>query len=543
MMWKGLKLSLLGLVAFTQLQAQAPSRPKLVVGVVLDQMRWDYLYRYADRYGKGGFKRLMNEGFNCENTSIVHLPSYTAPGHATIYTGSVPALHGIAANDWINRKGAQEMYCTQDDSVMTVGSSSKAGMMSPKNLLATTVTDELRLATNFRNKTIGISLKDRGAILPAGHTANAAYWFDASNGAFISSTFYGKALPGWLNDFNQRKVTDSLLSIDWNPLYPINTYTQSTADDNAYESKLKGEQTPTFPHKLKSFIDTDKGVIRTTPWGNTLTRLMAEAAIKGEALGKSGQTDFLAVSFSSTDYIGHFFAPNSIEIEDCYLRMDKELELLLNFLDKQVGAGNYTLFLTADHGGAHNVTFLKDAKIPGENVNEKSVHKSLNDALKKGLGVSELVVFSNYQVYFNEDLMQKHKIDREKAVKICKDYLVNMEGVAFVLDMKDADKNIIPKKVLEMAVNGYHPNRSGDLQVILEPGFYSGYGSTGTTHGSWNPYDTRIPLLFYGWGIKKGSSFAPYHMTDIAPTIAALLRIQEPNACIGTPITEALRER
>lgn len=543
MMWKGIKLSLLGLVACTQLHAQAPARPKLVVGVVLDQMRWDYLYRYADRYGKGGFKRLMNDGFNCENTSIVHLPSYTAPGHATIYTGSVPALHGIAANDWINRKGGQEMYCTQDDSVMTVGSSSKAGMMSPKNLLATTVSDELRLATNFRNKTIGISLKDRGAILPAGHTANAAYWFDGSNGAFISSTFYGKTLPAWLTDFNQRHVTDSLLNIDWNTLYPINTYTQSTADNNAYESKLKGEQTPTFPHKLKSFIDTDKGVIRTTPWGNTLTRLMAEAAIKGEALGKSGQTDFLAVSFSSTDYIGHFFAPNSIEIEDCYLRMDKELEQFLNFLDKQVGAGNYTLFLTADHGGAHNVTFLKDAKIPGENVSEKAVHKNLNDALKKALGVSELVVFSNYQVYFNEDLMTKNKVDRDKAIKICKDFLVDMEGVAFVLDMKDADKNIIPKKVLEMAVNGYHPNRSGELQVILEPGYYSGYGSTGTTHGSWNPYDTRIPLLFYGWGIKKGQSFAPYHMTDIAPTIAALLRIQEPNACIGKPITEVLKER
>ncbi len=541
-MWKGFSVIVFSILGFFENGfAQTPARPKLVVGVVLDQMRWDYLYRYADRYGKGGFKRLMNEGFNCENTSINYLPSFTGPGHATIYTGSVPALHGIAANDWINKKGAQEMYCSQDDGVKCVDNNNKAGKMSPKNLLATTITDELKLATNLRSKTIGISLKDRGSILPAGHTANGAYWFDSEDGRFITSTFYMQSLPKWLTTFNDRKLTDSLLNIDWTTLYPINTYKQSTADQNAYEGPFKGKKEVAFPHSLKEYIAKDKGVIRSTPWGNTLTRLMAEAALAGEQLGKGAFTDFLAVSFSSTDYIGHQFAPNSIEVEDCYLRMDKELELFLNYLDKHVGAGNYTLFLSADHGGAHNVTFLQDQKIPADNFNGKSTSKAINDTLKSVFGIDNLTKFTNYQVYFDDELIRKNKLNRKDIAAVSKQCLENMDNVSFVLDMTNMDDNIVPKKVLDMAINGYNPKRSGDLQVILDPGYYIGYGSTGTTHGSWNPYDTRIPLLFYGWGIKKGSSFEPYNMTDIAPTLAALLRIQEPNACIGKPITEALK--
>lgn len=518
-----------------------PTRPKLVVGVVLDQMRWDYLYRFADRYSEGGFKRLMNDGFNCDNTNINYLPSYTAPGHASIYTGSVPALHGIAANDWVNIKETQEMYCTQDNSVEGIGSTSKAGKMSPKNLLATTITDELRLATNFKSKTIGISLKDRGAILPAGQSATAAFWFEGDEGKFISSSYYMQQLPNWLQDFNKRKVTDSLLNIDWNTLFPIHTYAQSTSDKNEYESALKGKKDATFPHHLKEYINKDKGIIKYTPWGNTLTRLMAEAAIEGEQLGKGTQTDFLALSFSSTDYIGHSFAPNSIEVEDCYLRMDRELAQLLIFLDKQVGKGNYTLFLTADHGGAHNVTFLNDHKIHGKNVSQKKLMNAVNDTLQTIFGKDSLVYLTNYQVYINDAYVGTHNIDRMKLIEVTKQYLEQQNDIAFVLNMKNSDGNIVPSKIKEMAINGYYPKRSGELLMIFNPGDYLGYGSKGTTHGSWNPYDSHIPLLFYGWGIKKGSSFKPYKMVDIAPTLAALLHIQEPNACIGTPITEALK--
>lgn len=521
--------------------AQSVQRPKLVVGVVLDQMRWDYLHRYAHRFGEGGFKRLMKYGFNCQNTTINYLPSYTAPGHASVYTGSVPALHGITANDWWMKSNGAAMYCTQDDNVRSVDSDSKAGKMSPRNLQATTVADELRLATNFQSKTIGIALKDRGAILPVGHTANAAYWFDSKDGRFISSTYYMDKLPEWLQQFNQRNVVDSLLGIPWNTQYPINTYTQSTADKNEYEAGLGANAVATFPYQLDSFIAKDKGIIRSTPWGNTLTRLMAEAAIRGEQLGKGKSTDFIAISFSATDYIGHIFGPNSIEVEDCYIRMDKELELLLKFLDNYVGEGNYTLFLTADHGGAHNVSFLADNKIPAGNFENKKIGKELNNMLKERFGSDKLVKFSNYQVYTNDSLMQSMGVAKDELLNAVIAFLKKQDHIAFVLDMTDMDGNVVPRKVLDMAINAHHPKRSGDIQIILDPGHYSGYGPKGTTHGSWNPYDTRIPLLFYGWGVKKGSSYRPYHMTDIAPTIAALLHIQEPNACIGTPIVEVMK--
>lgn len=534
-------LALQGIISMVHAQEQPP-RPKLVVGIVLDQMRWDYLYRYADRYGKGGFKRLLKDGFSCNNTNINYLPSFTAPGHSCIYTGSVPALHGIAANEWVDKLTRKEVYCTDDKDVRSVGNNSDAGKMSPKNLLASTITDELRLATNFKAKTIGVSLKDRGSILPAGHTASGAYWFDGKDGKFITSTFYTNTLPQWVTDFNARNCTDSLLQQDWNTLYPIASYTQSTADNNAYEGKLKGEDAPVFPHKLAQYITKDKGAIRSTPWGNTLTRLMGEAAIAGEGLGKDNVTDFLAISFSSTDYIGHMFAPNSIEIEDCYLRMDKELELFLDYLDKQVGKGNYTVFLTADHGGAHNVTFLEDHKIPGSNFDFKKVSGLLNNRLEKVFKADSLVHFDNYQIYFNEASIAAHKLDIKAVTAETRRIIEQVDFVAYVLDMKDQTSNIAPQTIWQMAVNGYNRKRSGDLQVILDAGHYSGYGSTGTTHGSWNPYDSHIPLVFYGWGIQKGASFKPYNMTDIAPTIAALLHIQVPNANIGTAITEVLKQ-
>jgi predicted AlkP superfamily pyrophosphatase or phosphodiesterase len=329
-------------------------------------MRWDFLYRYYDRYEKGGFKRMLNEGFTCENTHIDYAPSVTAVGHATVYTGSVPALHGIAGNDFIIQSTGKNTYCTEDSTVHTVGSASKAGEMSPRNMLTTSVTDELKLATNFRSKVIGIALKDRGAILPAGHTADAAYWFDDATGGWISSTFYMKSLPQWVQDLNAKKLPEQYLKQDWNTLYPIETYVNSSADNNAYEGKFSGTTTPTFPVRTSQMIGKGVGVIRSTPYGNTITLDMAQAAIDHENLGADAITDFLAVSFSSPDYIGHQFGPNSIEVEDTYLRLDRNISDLLAYLDKKVGKGNYTAFLTADHGAAHNPNFLKDKKIPAD---------------------------------------------------------------------------------------------------------------------------------------------------------------------------------
>jgi len=527
-----------------QIKTQPPKtssipRPKLVVGIVVDQMRWDFLYRYYDRYQAGGFKRMLTQGFTCENTYIDYIPTVTGVGHSTIYTGSVPAIHGIAGNDFTIQATGQSMYCAEDTSVKTVGSTSRAGEMSPRNLLVSTITDELKLATNFRSKVIGIALKDRGSILPAGHLANAAYWFDDPSGNWITSTYYMKDLPAWVKQFNSQKLVEKYLKQDWNTLYPIPTYVQSTPDNNRYEGKFAGASTPTFPVKTSEMRGFSG--IRTTPYGNSFTLDLAKAAIENEQLGKSGITDFLAISLSSPDYIGHQFGPNSVEIEDTYLRLDKDLSNFFTYLDSKMGAGNYTVFLSADHGAAHNSVFLSDNNIPTGLWPSSTIMRDLNTMLTAKYGADRIVLnFGNYQVNLNNKLIASKKLDESAIRKDCVNFLNGKTGIANVVDMKDLANANVTDLLRSRIINGYNIDRSGVIQIILEPGWYSG-GQTGTTHGTWNPYDAHIPLVWMGWGIKQGKSNRAVHMTDISPTLAALLHIQEPNGNIGQPITEVLK--
>ncbi len=545
---KYLVLWLAAVVALPALAQKKPvasnpvPRPKLMVGLVVDQMRWDYLYRYYDRYQNGGFKRMLNEGFTCENTQIDYIPTVTAAGHTCIYTGSVPAIHGITGNDFIIQATGKSLYCTEDSTVKTVGSTSNAGEMSPRNLLTSTVTDELRLATNFRSKVIGIALKDRGGILPAGHAANAAYWFDDASGNWITSTYYMKELPAWVKNFNDRKLAQKYLEQDWNTLYPINTYLQSEPDNNKHEGAFSGMATPTFPVKTSILGAKGPGLIRTTPYGNSLTLDLAKAAVENEQLGKNTATDFLAVSLSSTDYIGHQFGPNSVEIEDTYLRLDRDLASFFTYLDSKVGKGNYTVFLTADHGAAHNPNFLIDHEIPAGLWPGSSILKDLNQQLESKYKAKKLVLgFGNYQVNLNNVLIKTNKLDAEEIKKDCMLFLQQQNGVANVVDMDKIQEASLPEVLRSRIANGYNRERCGAIQVILKPDWYSGYGLTGTTHGTWNPYDAHIPLVFMGWGIPHGHLQRETHMTDISATIAALLHIQAPNGCIGQPITEVLR--
>ncbi|TAH00529.1 MAG: alkaline phosphatase family protein [Sphingobacteriales bacterium] len=516
------------------------AQPKLVVGIVVDQMRWDFLFRYANRYGQGGFKRLLRDGFSCDNTQISYLPTVTAAGHTGVYTGSVPALHGIAGNDWTEQNNGVMKYCTEDSTETTVGSSSVAGQMSPRNLWASTITDELKLATNFKSKTIGIALKDRGAILPTGHTANAAYWFDDLTGNWITSSYYMNQLPAWVNTFNGAKNAEKYNALDWHPLYNIATYTQSEADSNAHEGLFKGEKASVFPH-LISKLNKGAGSIRNTPYGNTITLDFAKTAITQEKLGTNLVTDFLAVSLSSTDYIGHQFGPNSAEIEDTYLRLDNDLTNFFNYLDTQLGKNNYTVFLTADHGAAHNPAFLTQHKIPAGLFLGNDILKDLNAKLKTEFGIDKLILnFGNYQVNFNNTAIANAKINIADLKTYCIKFLEQQDGVAFAIDMDKIAEASLPKSLKERMINGYNHQRSGAIQILLQPGYFQGYGITGTTHGTWHPYDTHIPLLFMGWGIKQGTLNRQTAMADIAPTLAALLHIQEPNANIGEPIVEIL---
>ncbi|MGA1378501.1 MAG: alkaline phosphatase PafA [Chitinophagaceae bacterium] len=535
-----LAIVILSLLSTSILAQSTLERPKLVVGMVLDQMRWDYLYRYFDRYAdKGGFKRLLKEGNSCENTLIPYTPSVTACGHSVVYTGSAPSITGITGNAWWDRDNNRTMYCTEDKNMSTVGSTSPQGKMSPKNMLVTTVADELRLATNFKSKVVGVAIKDRGAILPAGHSANAAYWYDNSVGKWISSTYYMQTLPAWAVDFNSKNLTDSYYEKGWSLLYDSSTYLQSTADNKPYEAKPFGNN---FPYDLKKYIGKDYGKVNTTYFGNELTFEFAKSALQGEQLGKDGITDFLAVSFSSPDYIGHSFGPNSIEAEDAMLRFDLSLGAFLDYLDQFVGKNQYVLFLTADHGAAHIPEFMQENKLPGGRVYTGKLMDRLNASLQRIYNIKKIILSDdNYQYSLDHVKLDSAGIPSADIINWLKKELATEPGIDRVFALNELNTVPLPASIRKAINLGYHPRRSGDVQVIFKPGFIDASNATGTTHGLWNPYDTHIPLLWYGWGIKKGKTYRETTMSDIAPTLSSLLKIQMPSGNIGTTISEVLK--
>lgn len=525
-----------GTASAQQSNTVAIERPKLVVGIVVDQMRWDYLYRYQKRYTDGGFKRLLGEGFSCDNTMIPYVPSVTAIGHTCIYTGSVPSIHGIAGNNFV--KEGKKVYCTDDDSVKPVGTTSKAALMSPRNLWVSTIGDEMKIASNGRAKVVGVALKDRASILPAGHNPNGAFWFDDQTGCFITSSYYMDRLPKWVEAFNGKRLPEQYLSQKWNTLYPKNTYTESTTDENEYENGIREGVKATLPLNLPELYKKyGYGIIRNTPFGNSLTLDMAKAAIDGEQLGADDETDLLAVSCSSTDYIGHQVGTHAIETEDTYLRLDKAIADFLAYLDSKVGKGNYLVFLSADHGAMNNAAFLQDRRIPAGSWNASATAKKLNQVLAKEYPEAGDIVKTvmNYQVFFNRDVIKSKQLDFDNIKQTVVNVLKEDPSVLYACDMAKASTESIPEEVKSRIINGFNRERSGDVVIILKPNFYA-HSMKGTDHGAWNSYDTHIPLVFMGWGIKHGATTKQTFMTDIAPTIAAMLHVQAPNGCVGKAI-------
>lgn len=519
------------------------------MGIVADQMRQEYLYRFEKKFGNGGFRRLMNEGFMLKNAHYNYVPTYTGPGHASIYTGTTPAVHGIIGNDWFERDSEKMVNCVGDERQKPVGVEQGRGMVSPWRLMSTTITDELKLATQRRAKVIGVSMKDRGAVLPAGHMPDGAFWFDSPSGRFISSTFYKPGLPIWLDKFNSLKLPEQYISREWKTLLPIEQYEESGPDDSPYETKLKGkDQKATFPYRLKEIRGEQTGyeLLVYSPFGSELLTDLAKAAIDGEELGKDEVTDFLAISYSSPDYIGHAMGPNAVEVEDTYLRLDKNIEDLLNTLDRKVGAGNYTVFLTSDHGVADIPAELLSYKIPAGVVNQAPVLKGLNDFLKPYFGDKTIIKkISNGQVFLNHEAfsgdLKSAGVDLLLATELISQYLLSTDGIAAVYTgtaLRNSDFN--EGGVKGSLIRGYHHKRSGDIAVVLEPQWFEG-GESGTTHGSPYAYDTHIPVLFYGWGISKGSSADYQTITDIAPTLSVLLKIKFPSGTTGRPVVKALK--
>lgn len=516
--------------------------PKLVVGIIVDQMRYDYLNRFWSQYGEGGFKRLAQDGFNCKNTHFNYAPTYTAPGHASVYTGTTPATHGIIGNNWYDKETDKEVYCVSDDAYQSVGTLSDAGKMSPHRNKVTTITDQLRLHTQMRGKVIAISLKDRGSVLPGGHMANAAYWFQGKEeGSWITSSYYMNELPKWVLDFNASEKAEAYKK-PWITLADMTTYLESGTDVNGYEGLFKGEIDSSFPHNLPGLWDTNGqfDLIKSTPYGNSLTTDFALAALEGENLGDDAITDFLAVSFSSTDYVGHMFGVNSKEVQDTYMRLDKDLERLLNALDENVGKGEYTVFLTADHAATHVASYLKDQKIPAGYINSKEVKDKFTEFLNYTYGTVDIIKnTSNSQLFLDHTIIKNLDLDLKTVEEQIAQEFMNYGYYERVYTAHQMWANDYTHGIPYILQNGYNQERSGDVLLVLKPGLIS-YSTTGSTHGSPYNYDTHVPLLFYGKGIKNGATNTRTEIPDIAPTIAALLGIAFPSGATGNPIPQVL---
>tara|TARA_R110002126_G_scaffold78829_2_gene196095 strand:+ start:13836 stop:15473 length:1638 start_codon:yes stop_codon:yes gene_type:complete len=518
--------------------------PKLVVGIVIDQMRYDYLTRFYDRYSENGFRRLLNNGFSLENAHYNYIPTYTAVGHSSIYTGTTPTNHGIISNNWYDKYLKKSIYCVDDSTYTTVGNLSNEGKKSPHRLLTTTITDQLKLAQNMNGKSIGVAIKDRSAILPTGHTADAAYWFYGNDkGNWISSSFYMNELPKWVLDFNNTNIADTYLKKSWNTLYDIKTYTNSIVDNNVFEGKFMGETTTSFPHDVPKLRaqNGNFNLLKTIPAGNSFTADFTKAAIIGENLGKSDHTDFLAVSFSSTDYVGHKFGPASKEIEDTYLRLDKDLADFLSFLDKQVGQDKYTVFLTADHAAVHVPAYLQSLKIPAHYLNMVAFRKALLAVTQKYFKSTELIEnVSNYQIFLNKDKIESLGFSKNEVAEKLVEEVVNFDGIYKAVTAKALQNSYFSDGLMNSLQNGYNQKFSGDVLMIPYPATLTDR-RTGTSHGSGYSYDTHVPIIFYGNGIKQGVSKKRYDIIDIAPTISNLLKIEAPNSSTGKVIDEALK--
>ncbi|MFP4095639.1 MAG: alkaline phosphatase PafA [Cyclobacteriaceae bacterium] len=521
-------------------KADPSQKPKLIVGIVVDQMRQEYLLRYYNQFGEGGFKRLMNEGFMARNAHYNYIPTYTGPGHASVYTGATPAMHGIIANDWYSRDLKRTVYCAEDTMVSAVGGSEKAGRISPRNLLSTTITDQLKMATQGRGKVIGISIKDRGSALPAGHRADAAYWYDGRSGEMMTSTFYMNELPAWVKKFNDQKLPEKYLSQTWNTLLPIESYTASGADASEYEVLFPGKEASSFPYNLKEINKNQGGygLLSTTPFGNTLVLDFAREAMEAEQLGQDEITDFLAVSFSSTDYIGHAFGAQSKELEDTYIRLDRELAKFFNMLDQQVGEGEYLVFLTADHAVVDVPKLLVDAKMPGGYLEISKIGNIINEELKEKYGEGQWIEHASSQIILNHDLIKAQDIELEAVQDFVADRLLDFKGIKEAYTAATMRTEEFTRGQRQLLQLGYNFQRSGDILFITEPGYLNSSRYQGTSHGTGYNYDTHVPMLFYGWGIRPGSSVKYQSVTDIVPTLSMLLNIALPDGATGQPVEE-----
>lgn len=516
--------------------------PALVVGIVVDQMRHDYIYRYWDHYGDDGIKRLVNEGFSFDNAKFDYMPTFTGPGHASVFTGTTPAVHGIIGNSWYLRESGGRTYVTEDASVSTVGSDSDEGEMSPRLMLSSTISDEIRLHNNMHSKAVALSLKDRGSILPGGFTGDA-YWFDYGEATMITSTYYHDELPDWVQEFNERDLPAEYVSQPWETLYPIETYTESIEDDNPYEGTFRGQDSPVFPHDLPAYAEeSGNRIVANSPFGDKYLFEMAYAAIEGEQLGRDEYTDLLSISLSSPDHIGHRYGPASKEVQDTYIRLDREIARLLDYIDEHFGKENVLVFLTSDHGAAHNPEYLRDLNIPTGNYNRSEASRALSQRLEEIYGFDPVASVRSRQIFLDRDLIRQQNVRLEQVQRDAAVFMQQVEGVNGAVTADALMNTSFTDPLKQRAQKGYNAQRSGDVIYWVKPQWFTSSRSLGTTHGSPYSYDVRAPLLWYGWDIPAGYSTVPVFISDIASTVANFVNVPYPSGNTGDPMNHHIYE-
>ena len=528
-------------------RARASSgKPKLVLAIVVDQFRYDYLERFADLFGNGGFKRLLDDGALFTNANYDYVPTFTACGHAAIFSGSVPALNGIVGNLWYDRASSKVRVMVADDSAHLVtgrGLSATAGAASPRTLIGTTIGDQLRLSNNFQSKVIATSLKDRSAVLPAGQRPNGAYWFSEADGEFVTSDYYFKELPAWVKKFTAGNRADRYFGMKWERVLPAAAYTRAQSENLPSQRSGLGTH---FPYVVTGG-DEKPGqkyynAFQLTPFASEYLEEFSKAAFDAESLGADEFPDLFSISFSSPDLTGHYYGPDSQEIVDTYIRLDRVIADLLNYIDKKVGLANTLIVMTGDHGVAPIPEYMRSkgfdaARIPGREITD-----SVNKALGARFGDGKWVVnFVNDQLYLDHKLVAERKVDPSEAERVAGEAALAHDGVLNYFTRTQLVAGAMPVgPIARRVTNGFNRERSGDVWLITKPLYFFAEGELPTTHGSAYNYDTHVPVILSGAGVRPGRYHADCSPSDIAPTLAALLGIEPPSNRTGRVLAEAL---
>jgi predicted AlkP superfamily pyrophosphatase or phosphodiesterase len=533
-----LVLVISSLVAQTNKQIP-PEKPRLVIGIVVSQMRYDYLFRYWDKFSDDGFRKLIGQGTFCKNVRYRNLFTLSSSGHATIATGAYPSFHGIVADEWYDRVKNRNVNCALDENYKAVGGSYESGRFAPLRLITSTIGDEMHL-TQPASRVVSISTDPVAAVLSSGHTADAAYWYDNETGQWMSSTYYMKELPSWVQNFNNKKIPDIYLQESWNTLLPIASYKESLPDDNPYEKGLGGKRT--FPYDINQLSMKGKKreyrLLPATPGGLMYTRDFAVNAIVHEQLGRDDSTDLLLLNFSTPGLVGNLYGPRSVEVEDIFLRLDLELSFFLKFIEQELGMENILIYLTSDHGSAYVPGYLEEMKIPSGIFNQNQAMALLSSYLNVLYGKGEWIkLYKNQQIYLNQNLIEDSKLSLEQVQTTVANFMVQFTGVANAVTASDLQSSNFTSGILLMIQNNYNQKRSGDVFLNLEPGWIEKSDNATNANSSY-AYDAHVPLIWYGWKIGRRTINTAMDPTVIAPTLASFLEILAPNGCMTSPIGE-----